>query len=320
MRPSLEREYRSHFKHHILPALRDAPLRGLTKRDLERLRATLRAKELSEKTIRNIIDGTFRAFFRDAAQEIDDLPYPYPFSLLRWANYVPPEPNPFSPEERDQLLDFYRRKKWKVGGFNKKRMHYPYYAYLFTLFFTGARPSELAAACVGSLDLRAETLRIRASRHRGVESAPKTRSADRVIRLTPRNVDALRPVVELRARPDDHLFKNPWGEPIKPENFYDAFVDAQKALEIRVRDLYATKDTYISNALTQGANLTWLSEQTGVAEATIRKHYGRFVHSTARDAIEQAKIDPDSFRLNPAPPPAVPAPRKSVDIQPTLGA
>jgi hypothetical protein len=68
-------------------------------------------------------------------------------------------------------------------------------------------------------------------------------------------------------------------------------VDAHRALGISpIRDLYSTKDTYISNALTQGVHLTWLSEQTGVAEATIKKHYGRYMHTQDRDHLELSKI------------------------------
>ena len=37
-------------------------------------------------------------------------------------------------------------------------------------------------------------------------------------------------------------------------------------------DLYSTKDTYTSLALTNGVSLTRLSEQTGMAVATILKH------------------------------------------------
>jgi hypothetical protein len=51
---------------------------------------------------------------------------------------------------------------------------------------------------------------------------------------------------------------NPRGEPIEPENFYDLFRDAQRTLGLRLRDLYATKDTYVSLARSGGVNLTWL--------------------------------------------------------------
>jgi hypothetical protein len=65
-------------------------------------------------------------------------------------------------------------------------------------------------------------------------------------------------------------------------------------LGIRLRDLYATKDTYVSNALTRGVNLSWLSKQTGVADGTPRRHYGKFIHADAADVFELSKIDSES--------------------------
>jgi integrase len=60
------------------------------------------------------------------------------------------------------------------GGrvYNDTRSHYPYFAFLYTLFFTGMRPSELVALRVGSVSLRAQTLQVERSRHLGSEAAP----------------------------------------------------------------------------------------------------------------------------------------------------
>ena len=63
-------------------------------------------------------------------------------------------------------------------------------------------------------------------------------------------------------------------------------------LKLRLRDLYATKDTDVSLALSHGVNLCWLSEQTGVHESTLLRHYGTFVHTDDADRHELAKIDP----------------------------
>ncbi|MEO6026404.1 MAG: tyrosine-type recombinase/integrase [Candidatus Binatia bacterium] len=164
------------------------------------------------------------------------------------------------------------QKTWKVHGFNVSRPHYPYYAFLVTLFSTGMRPSELAALRLHCLNLPAGTLRVERSWHLGMEAAPKTDAARRTVRLTPRCRQVLAPVIELKAQPDDHVFTNVHGEPIKPQNFYDLFCEAQRALELPLRDLYATKDTYVSRALTSGVNLRWLSEQTGVHESTLLRH------------------------------------------------
>ena len=111
------------------------------------------------------------------------------------------------------------------------------------------------------------------------------------VEFTARNVEVLKQVIELRAQPDDYVFKNSLGHPIDQRSFYKLFCSAQRVLGIRLRDLYATKDTYVSVAVTRGVNLTWLSEQTGVMESTLRTHYGRFIHASQADALELAKID-----------------------------
>ena len=131
-----------------------------------------------------------------------------------------------------------------------------------------------------------------------------------MVRLTPRNVELLRQLIELRAEPGDYVFKNTLGEPIDQRNFYKIFCSAQRAIGIRIRDLYATKDTYVSTALTRGVNLAWLSEQTGVADATLRRHYGKFIPADAADALELSKIDSHGFELAQFAPPRRSSPKK----------
>ena len=169
--------------------------------------------------------------------------------------------------------------------------YYAYYAFLFTLFYTGLRPSEAVALRVKSVELATGTLFIERSRSLRAEGAPKTAAAARVVRLTPRHSKILRQIVEIGEAPDDYLFKNTVGDPIDQRSFYKLFCTAQRSLGLRHRDLYATKDTYVSIALTKGVNLTWLSEQTGVSEGTLRAHYGRFIHASRSDALELSKID-----------------------------
>ncbi len=290
VRASAARDYRGHFKGYILDVLGDTALEGLVLAHLEDLRTTLRKRKLSEKTIRNVIDGSLRAMVRDALQ--DDIEAGFPFAKMRWPEKIVPGPSPFTSEERDEILVYFRNKRWKVGGYNDTKPHYPYFAFLYTLFFTGMRPSEAVAVRVSTVNLRARTVHVERSRHLGEEAAPKTSRSRRAVRLTKDNAEVLEPLIELKARPEDYLFKNVRGEPIEAANFYDLFRDAQRTLEITpLRDLYSAKDTYLSLALTNGVSLTWLSEQTGVAVATILKHYGRFIHSTQTDDFELAKIE-----------------------------
>ena len=54
-------------------------------------------------------------------------------------------------------------------------------------------------------------------------------------------------------------------------------------------------DLSVCLSTVEPANLSWLSEQTGVSESTIKKPYGRFMHHPERDAIELRKIRPPSL-------------------------
>jgi len=293
-RESLVRDYKSHFRRYILGFLGNLSVSALSLAHLEDLRAQLRARGLSEKTIRNAIDGSLRAMMREALQE--EVPAAFPFPKLRWPEKIVPGPSPFEAEERDRILQYFKSRNWKVGGFNDTRPHYAYYALAHTLFFTGMRPSEAVGLRVGNVSLRAGTIQVERSRHLGFETAPKTQRARRAVRLTLETIDVLKPLIQLRAS-GEYLFQNVRGEPINPANFYDLFRDAQRALKVSpLRDLYSTKDTYISLALTNGVSLAWLSDQTGVAVATLLKHYGRYVHTSETDAFELSKIAGSSFR------------------------
>ena len=267
--------------------------RELTLDHLEDLRTRLRTeRRLSMKTVRNVIDGSLRAMMRDASKSGFEVAFP--FADLEWPRRVVPGPDPFTEDERDLLLDYFGTKRWRLGrnrGTYRADRYYAYYAFLFTLFYTGLRPSEAVALRAKSVEFATGTLFIERSRSLGAEGAPKTAAAARVVRLTPRHVEILRQIVEIRAEPDDYLFKNTLGDPIDQRSFYKLFCAAQRSLGLRHRDLYATKDTYVSVALTRGVNLTWLSEQTGVAEGTLRTHYGRFIHASRSDALELSKID-----------------------------
>jgi integrase len=103
--------------------------------------------------------------------------------------------------------------------------------------FTGVRPSEAVALIVKSLDLGSGTLFVERSRSLGAEAAPKTAAAARVVRLTPRNVELLRQLIELRAERADYVFRNTLGEPIDQRSFCKNFCAAQRAIGIRIRDL-----------------------------------------------------------------------------------
>jgi hypothetical protein len=61
---------------------------------------------LKLKTCRNIIDASFRAMVRDA-RAVDELIDKDPFAALEWPRAEETEPDPFTENERDRILNHF---------------------------------------------------------------------------------------------------------------------------------------------------------------------------------------------------------------------
>src|SRR4029077_12293216 len=69
-----------------------------------------------------------------------------------------------------------------------------------------------------------------------------------------------------------------------------------RELGIRQRGVYATKDTFVTTALLAGVKIAWLEQQTGVAYATLRRHYGKWMPSEGESELRRfAALDPGLF-------------------------
>jgi integrase len=238
---------------------------------LKSLRQRLTDGGLKLKTVRNIIDASFRAMMRDAREELDTLSIGDPFAALRWPRLPEREPDPFTPEERDTILSYFAERQLF------------YYPWVFTRFWTGLRPGEAAALRIGDLDAKVGTLRINKSRHLGIDRAAKTRGSTRTLLLLPDVRDVLRDLVPLHADPTRFLFTNRYtGGPINQGEWAREYWGrCLRATGIRPRPFYNARHTFISIALTNGVNLKWLAEYCGTSVEMIEKHYGRFMQTHA---------------------------------------
>jgi len=69
-----------------------------------------------------------------------------------------------------------------------------------------------------------------------------------------------------------------------------------RALGIRVRGIYATKDTFVTAALQANVKVAWLEAQTGVAYATLKRHYGKWITPEGASELERfATLEPTLF-------------------------
>lgn len=271
---SRARKYASHFNAHILPFHGDRYLHLYGVTELRELRAHLaEAKKLKLKTIKNIMNATLRALFRDARAEnvieknpFEDLPKQW------WPKTARPAPDPFSEKERDAILEYFAEKyskKWPRG-----------WVFLYTMFWTGLRPSELTARRVRDFDPRTGKLEIRSSHAEGEEGMPKTAASKRIVELLEPVAARIMEIIPIHARPDDHLFLNQRGRQLDQKEFATRhFWPALTALKLRKRDFYATRHTFISVMLSHGEPAKRLAEYCGTSLAMIEESYGKWIGS-----------------------------------------
>ena len=302
VRLSLQRDYQQNFKRTILPFMGDVELNRVSVDTLESFRIHLvDERGLALKTARNIIDGSLRAMIRDAGRRVDRNPF-NDLPANWWPRQPQREPDPYSEDERDAILKYYRanRPQWA-------------YAFVFFRFYTGTRPSEAVALKWGSVDLQSGKAMLSLSRHLGEENATKTRASRRTISLLPNVVDVLKSILPLRVEPNSYVFTDAQGRPIDQSEFNRcSFQPVLRVLKLRPRPFYNTRHTFISIALTLGCNQKWIAEQTGTSIAMIQEHYGKYIRDDGdallrayvaqpkRDAIEQKTgTFPETF-LHPA--------------------
>lgn len=301
VRKAQARDYRRHLEGYILDALGDLPIADVTPRDILGVRSQLLQRGLSLKYVKNIIGGSFKAMLRDA-REIDRVVMLDPFVGVRWGRVAVPGPEPFTADERTAILRWFDRKlfNFRAAGSStctRKRPHRPYHAYVHTLFWTGMRPSEVSGLRWSDVDLDAGIVRVVRSRHLWEDSAPKTGPAARTVELLAETVRLIRAIQPLHVTPEMPVFTNVDGGPIEPNSLLRHWYPCLRASGVRVRGLYAMKDTYISTALTAGVNTMWLEAQTGVRYETMKRHYGKWLRLEGADQLR--KIELSGGRLAP---------------------
>jgi integrase len=116
----------------------------------------------------------------------------------------------------------------------------------------------------------------------------KTVASERVIALGMPVIEALEAIKPLHVIETDLVFKNIEGRPINEDKWRKKYwYRALRPCNIRPRKFYATRHTFISDALSQGANIKWLAEYCGTSVAMIEKHYGRYIKSDSREQLER---------------------------------
>lgn len=280
-RPNRITDYESQHRVYIAPFVGHMRLRDITLDDLRTWqKALILDRGLAVNTARGAISGTFRAMYLDARRSwrklIGDIGDP--FDGLEWPTKAHQPRVPIAAEDERLILDHFRT----------RNAHY--YPFISFLLGTGCRPSEATAIQWQHVDLRSGRVTIAQSRVRGHVSATKTAASSRTITLAPHLVEILRDRQPLVAKPEDYVFLNTLGKPLEQGNFSNfVWSRALRVAGVRHYPLYACRHTYISKAISAGANPKHTAEYVGTSLQKIDAHYGRWMGQTDADPLTAAE-------------------------------
>jgi integrase len=120
------------------------------------------------------------------------------------------------------------------------------------------------------------------------DSPTKTVASEREIVLGEPIVAALRTLKPLHVAERDFVFRNQEGNPITEDKWRGKYwYRALRVCEIRPRKFYATRHTFISHALSRGANIKWVAEYCGTSVQMIEKHYGKYITNDAKEQLKK---------------------------------
>jgi len=222
---------------------------------------TLRTKFLTSgvslKAARNILDGSFRAFWKDARRA--GLVESNPFELLDWPAYHRPPPDPYTVEERDKIL------AWVA---EHESFYYPW---VYFHFATGCRPSESSALRWSDLDEKSLTITISKSRNMGVEHSPKTKMSYRRIKID----EQLVRILHDGRGCGPYIFKNQISENPLDANQWTRVYWGRicNGARVRRRKFYCARHTSITEAIRRGENPLDVAQYHGTSLEMIPRNY-----------------------------------------------
>lgn len=248
--------------------------------------ARLFAKGLSYGTVRQAITSKFRAMWTHATRTLRDegLFLGDPLEGLKWPRQIREAPNPIPASEEKAIQKFFREEE-------------PHYTLFMALLFgTGARPSELTGLTWSDFEPETGKLSIIRSRVRGRVGPTKTGASRRTIALAPELVEQLSAARPMLPDPLAPIFTNKQGSPVNEHAFSNRqWARCLKELRLGSKRLYTTRHTYISKALTEGANVKHIAEYVGTSVEKIQENYGRWMGRTDVDpltAAQESKLGP----------------------------
>jgi len=261
--------YESAIRIHLVPTFGNIKLRSLST-SLIRTWIADDLSHLMNKTINNILTP-LRGMLDDAFSDglIDSNP------MNRIHNMKPKtrEPEPFSPEESQRIID-------KLSGQDRNIIQFG--------FWSGLRISELIALEWSDVDLVNEVASIRRASVRGDEKGTKTEAGSRELKILPPAMEALQSQRQYSQLAGGRVFLNPrenapWINDVQLRS--RVWKCALKLSGVRYRNMYQMRHSYASFLLSAGENPAWVANQMGHTNMSMTlKVYARWIPSVDPNA------------------------------------
>jgi integrase len=275
-RKHVQSSYRNHFKNHIVPKFGKKLISTITPmqlRDWQNEKLVL----YEASTVRKY-RSVFYTILDDAFVEglIDSNPFervPRPVVIEKYDEEYDFEEedstvNPFSLNELKDIL-------YRVDGYKEN--------FFAIMAFSGVRPGELVALKWSDVNWESETFKVMRTRIRGSFGPTKTKSSKRVVEMMP-NVKAyfLKQYELTKGNVFDMVFLSNFN---KPFYSHDTIALQFKALldDNDTRYLYQLRHTFASLMISNGEDITWVSQMMGHKSSDI----------TLRVYAKAYKIDKD---------------------------
>ncbi len=255
------RGYNSIVEFHLKPKFGHLSLADLTTSDVRVWISTL--NNTSNKRINNILTplrGIMGDAFADGLIDRD------PTQRIKNLRNEKNEPDPFTPVEREKILDVMDVQTRNLFEF---------------AFWTGMRTSELIALQWSDIDFDRQVVRVRRAFVLKQFKETKTQAGQREIKLFPPALEALIRQKSFSYLTGKQVFHNPrTNKPWETDGQIrkTAWQPALRKAGVIYRNPYQTRHTYASTLLSAGENPMWVAQQMGHKDwGMIRKTYGRWI-------------------------------------------
>ena len=274
------RNYLSLLNKYWMPELARVPLDQITAALLRKVVASI---PWGSPTLKRSAVVLLRSLLNTALE--DELLEVNPAKAVKMPAKTQKLIEPFSVEEADTIIE------WMYANFtsNASRIYAPYFEFAF---YTGMRSGELAALRWDTIDFEKRAAYVcRIIAYRDVQERTKTRNF-RSVMLNSRAIHALERAKEIAtdratqfhrvSTHSEYIFQPSGGNGFvaDPSVSNAHFMNALKALGMRVRRQYNCRHTYATMCLMSGMNTAFIASQLGHSVQMLLSTYARWINST----------------------------------------